>query len=385
MDIFPISTDDHAWEHKDTWTSRVPAQFRDDCPHLERNADGEDWWIYAGEPVRKVGTGCAAMLPDRGSIKTFEEAPAAAWDARARLEIMDADGVAVEVLFPQAAGFGGGPFVSTKGSPELRLACIRAYNDYLAEDWTGVSARYVSQCLIPMWDVDLAVEEAKRAYSIGHKAVVWTAAPHVYGFPHFNERYWDPLWGTLQELRMPVALHIGSAKVNMDLWEGYHDFHRLAMVSVNAITSNVQVMANLLFSGVLERFPTLNFISVESGLGWVPYMLETADHQYEQQHLWDEGMTLRPSEYFRRQCYVNFWFEASGIALRHMIGIDNIMWEADFPHPTSTYPHSRKAIETSLAGVPADEQKQLLETNAARIFNVDVASLDLPEAVAYKV
>ncbi|MFN8034690.1 MAG: amidohydrolase family protein [Acidimicrobiia bacterium] len=384
MDIYPISTDDHAWEHKDTWTSRVPAKFVDDCPHLEV-LDGEHWWVYAGERVRNVGTGVAAMLPDRGALKFFEEAPAAAWDPAARLREMDADGVAVEVLFPQAAGFGGGPFVSTKGSPELRLACIRAYNDYLAEEWTGTSPRYVAQCLIPMWDVALAVEEVRRAHSIGHKAVVWTAAPHAYGFPHFNETYWDTLWSTLAELRMPVALHIGSAKLDRDLWSGYESYRQLAMRSVLAITSNVQVMANLLFSGVLERHPTLNFLSVESGLGWVPYLLETADHQYEQQHLWDEGLTMRPSEYFRRQCYVNFWFEASGIALRHMIGLENIMWEADFPHPTSTYPHSRKAIETALAGVPAAEQKQLLETNAARVFGIDVASLSLPESVRYRV
>lgn len=383
MEIYPISTDDHAWEHKDTWTSRVPARFKDLCPHLEV-LDGEHWWVYNRERVRKVGTGVAAMLPDRGALKFFEEAPLAAWDARERLKEMDADGVAVEVLFPQAAGFGGGPFVSTQGEPDLRLACIHAYNDYLAEEWTGVSARYVSQCLIPMWDVDLAVAEAIRAHEIGHKALVWTAAPHVYGFPHFNDRYWDPLWATLAERQMPVALHIGSAKGGTALWEGYEEFTKLAMVSVMAITSNVQVMANLLFSGVLERHPDLNFISVESGLGWVPYLLETADHQYEQQHLWDEGMTMRPSEYFRRQCFVNFWFERSGIELRHMIGLDNILWEADFPHPTSTYPHSRKMIEECLQGIPAEEQQKLLQTNAQRVFGIELDWSSLPESCVYR-
>ncbi len=157
----------------------------------------------------------------------------------------------------------------------------------------------------------------------------------------------------------------------------------LSASSTMIINSNVNVVANLLFSGVLDRFPTLKFVSVESGLGWVPYLLETADHQYEAQHLWDEGMTMRPSEYFRRNCYVNFWFEVSGITLRHMIGVDNIMWESDFPHPTSTYPHSRKAIESSLAEVPADEQKKMVETNAARLFKIDVASLDIPNSCLY--
>ncbi|MCZ7531530.1 MAG: amidohydrolase [Acidimicrobiia bacterium] len=383
MEILPISTDDHAWEKPDTFTSRVPKQFREDCMHLE-NRDGEDTWVFAGKKVRIVGTGAAAMLPDRGAIKTYDEAPPAVHDAKARLETMDEDGVAVEVLFPQNSGFGGGPYVSTEGSPELRLACIRAYNDFLAEEWTGVSPRYVSQCLAPMWDVDLAVEEVRRAHGLGHKAIVWTAAPQNFGFPHFNEGYWDPLWATLQELGMPCALHIGSGGVNLDIWNGYDNFRRLAMVSVGAITSNLSAIGNLIFSGVLDRFPKLNFISVESGLGFVPYMLETADHQYESQHLWDEGMSVRPSEYFHRQIYVNFWFEATGITLRHSIGVDNIMWEADFPHPTSTYPHSRKAIETSLAGVPADEQQKMLQTNAERIYGLDLDPADFPEGVRYR-
>ena len=182
MDIFPISTDDHAWEKPDTFTSRVPVALRDDCLHLEI-VDGEHWWVYAGRRVRKVGTGAAAMREDRGAIRFYEEAPAAVYDATARLETMDADGVAAEVLFPQAAGFGGGPFVSTEGPAELRIACIRAYNDYLIEEWTGVSPRFVSQCLLPMWDVQLAVAEAQRASALGHKAVVWTSAPQNYGFP----------------------------------------------------------------------------------------------------------------------------------------------------------------------------------------------------------
>jgi predicted TIM-barrel fold metal-dependent hydrolase len=144
-------------------------------------------------------------------------------------------------------------------------------------------------------------------------------------------------------------------------------------------------MANLLYSGVLERFPRLRFVSVESGLGWVPYLLETADHQYEAQQLWKEGVLIRPSESFRRQCYVNFWFESTGIELRHRIGIENILWEADFPHPTSTYPQSRKRIRECLAGVPAGEQRLLLQDNAARVFAIDAGRLGAPERVVYEV
>jgi predicted TIM-barrel fold metal-dependent hydrolase len=382
MKILPISTDDHCWEKPDTWTSRVAARFRDDCPQVRRVDDSDVWW-YAGELIRPLGTGCAAMRPERDVVKDWAEVPKAAYEATERLKTMDADGVAVEVLFPQAAGFGGGPFVTTRGPEDLRLACVRAYNDYLAEEWSGVSSRFVSQCLIPIWDVELAVAEVIRAYELGHRALVWTAAPQNFGFPHFNDLYWDPLWSTLQERSMPVSLHIGSAGIHHDQWDGWSPMKRISITSVNAITSNVQVMANLIFSGVLERFPELRFISVESGLGWVPYLLETADHQWESQHLWDEGMTIRPSEYFKRQCYVNFWYEANGIGQRDQIGVENILWEADFPHPTSTYPNSRKAIEESLVGVPAQEQALMLQGNAEKLFRVELDKATFPDSVYY--
>ena len=108
--------------------------------------------------------------------------------------------------------------------------------------------------------------------------------------------------------------------------------------STKGLASNIQVMSTLLYSGIFDRFPTLKFVSSESGLGWAPYLLETADHQWESQRLYKHGMPTKPSELFHRQCYINFWYEETGIALRHAIGIDNIMWESDFPHPHRLLP-----------------------------------------------
>lgn len=376
-----ISTDDHAWENRDTWTSRVPARFREGCPQVKRE-NGIDYWVYAGQTIRALGTGCAAMRPDRDPVKTWEEVPAAAYDPAARLDAMDQDGVGAEVLFPQAAGFGGGPFAASSGDPELRLACIRAYNDWLAEEWSDLSPRYIAQALVPIWDVGLAVEELRRAHGLGHRALVWTSAPESFGFPHFNERYWEPLWSVLEDLEMPVALHIGSARELTEPWEGFSTMRKLSMVSTFAITSNLQVMANLLLSGILERHPRLRFISVESGLGWVPYLLETVDHQFEAQRLWKDGMSLKPSEYFHRQCYVNFWYEVHGIAQRDVIGVDNILWEADFPHPTSTYPESRKLIADCLAGVADEDRYKMLHANAVRVYGIDGEAITAAAAKA---
>ena len=145
----------------------------------------------------------------------------------------------------------------------------------------------------------------------------------------------------------------------------------LAENSTRIISANTQVMSTVLFSGILERFPNLKVVSSESGLGWVPYLLEVADHQWERQKLAREGMTVKPSDYFHRQCYVNFWFEKIGIENRYHIGVDNIMWESDYPHPTCTWPNSREYIERSFEGVPEDEQRKMLVDNAVRVFNLD--------------
>ena len=131
-----------------------------------------------------------------------------------------------------------------------------------------------------------------------------------------------------------------------------------------------QFMPNLLFSGVLDRFPRLKWVSAETGLGWVNYILEGCDHEWERRHLWTEGIMTRPSELFRRQLYVYFWYEEAGIQQRHNIGIDNIMWESDYPHSTSTYPESWKFVERTLQGVPQDERDKMLYGNAVRLYKL---------------
>ncbi|MCE7884428.1 MAG: amidohydrolase [Actinobacteria bacterium ATB1] len=368
-----ISVDDHVIERPDTFTSRLPASMRDDALQINRDGDGIDWWVYAGEPVRKVSTSAAACRPDRGPVATYDELPESAYDPAKRLEAMDADGVDVEVLFPQFAGFGGGPFMSSRGTDEMRLAHIRAYNDFVAEEWAAHSDRFVPQALAPLWDPKLAAAEVERAVGKGHRAVMWSSAPQAFGMLDFNDRGWDPLWSTCQDLGIPVALHIGSHGAVPEPWDGYGPFSRLAMVSVTAITSNIADITNLLFSGVPQRFPDLNFISVESGVGWVPYLLETADHQYDRQRLWNEGLELKPSEYFKRQVYVTFWFEHLTPLLCDAIGVDNIMWEADFPHPTSTYPESKRFIADSVKDLAEGDRAKVLCSNAETVFGISAA------------
>jgi predicted TIM-barrel fold metal-dependent hydrolase len=126
----------------------------------------------------------------------------------------------------------------------------------------------------------------------------------------------------------------------------------------------------LIFSGTLDKFPQLNWVFAETGLGWVSSVLEACDYEWEKRHLWTEGLLSRPSDLFRRQIFVDFWFETVGIQLRQHIGVDNILWESDFPHITSTYPNSWSAVEHSLAGVPPADREKVLFRNAARLYHL---------------
>ena len=129
-------------------------------------------------------------------------------------------------------------------------------------------------------------------------------------------------------------------------------------------------MSTILFSGILERYPELKIVSAESGLGWVPYMLEVADHQWERQRLWESGMATKPSDLFHRQCHVNFWFEVVGVKMREYVGLDNILWESDFPHPTCTYPTSREYIRRVTAELSPAEARQILVGNAVKLYGL---------------
>jgi predicted TIM-barrel fold metal-dependent hydrolase len=284
---------------------------------------------------------------------------------------MDEDGIDCQTFFPNIAGITNGTFQNV-GSEDYRRACIRAYNDWQVEEWYDFSRRFIPQCIFPLWDVNLAVAEVARCHDLGHRGIVAHPTPDVLGFPHLNDPQWDPLWAVCQEREVVVSFHVGGG-VPVIPWEGYSRLQAIALISCRAITGNSIYMANILYSGILERFPRLKIFSAESGIGWIPYLLETADHQFEAQRLWREGQKTRPSELFHRQCYSSFWFEKSAIKIREDVGLKNIVWEGDYPHKTCTYPDSWKYIDASLQGVPEEEKRMMLVDNAVRLFNLDVA------------
>lgn len=372
-----ISSDSHGQLGKDAYTSRMSKQkWQEKIPHLVEVREDKfpfpvERWVVKGEIQGGNVCNCPTAMKERGYYpQRWEEVPLEVYDPARRLEALDRDRVDGEVLFPNGPG---GTFFY--GDPEFELDCVRAYNDALAE-FRRVSDRFIPLAAVPyMSSIETIVGEVESAVKAGHMGINMLADPSVAvkGLKNLSDSFWHPLWNTCQELGIGVHLHASAGlagKLSLPQWKGYTRRQSHCVSTLRNFCTATQFVPYLIFSGMLDKFPRLNWVFAETGLGWVSSVLEACDCEWEKRHLWTEGILTRPSDLFRRQIYVDFWFETVGIQLRDCIGVDNILWESDFPHITSTYPNSWNAVEHSLAGVSAADREKVLFRNAARLYRL---------------
>jgi predicted TIM-barrel fold metal-dependent hydrolase len=367
-----ISADDHVQEHPEVWTSRMSrAKWGERMPHIERGADGRDCWVVEGQRMALSGVALAhAATADRTlDLTRWADVPRMVYSAAERLQAMDMDGIDYSVLYPSVSGVAGEAF-GKLADAALELACVQAYNDWLIEEWVGVSRRFVPQCIVPIWPVEQTVAEIRRAVALGHKGVIYPASPmELRQVPHINDPAYDPLWAVCQDLGVPLCFHAGaSPKIQMRPGDGFAAPVAAAFSSVVRSVSSIAVLANFLISRVLHRFPKLKVVFAESSLGWGAYEIEYADYQSDADGLPAEGYPLKPSELFQRQCYVTCWYDRMSLRARHYLGTANIMWSSNFPQASSTWPGTREHVALSFADLPEAERRQLQWENAAKLY-----------------
>ncbi|HVN84377.1 MAG TPA: amidohydrolase family protein [Candidatus Binatia bacterium] len=382
-----IDVDTHIIEPPDLWTSRVSVEkWGDAVPHVVADpASGVDIWVTGSTVLQPAAIAAQAGHPKfpPDHPKNLAEARPETWQIGPRLERMDAAGVRTQILYPNVVGFGGGRFLSMN-DPALTLACTRAYNDFLAEWASAAPGRQVPMMALPFWDLDLSLAEMRRAAALGHKGIVFTSEPHAWGQPRLVEPHWNPLFAQAQEMGLPINFHIGSGGwVDRGAFEGAGKHANFARLAVLLFVANAQAITDVIYGGVCHRFPTLNFVSVESGVSWLPFLIQALDWQWMNfgVHKEHPEYTLLPSEYFARQIYGCFWFERgqpleSAVAY---LGADNVLFETDFPHPTCMSPgeatyatEPREYIEKHLMPNFSEEVlKKLLHDNAARVYHLD--------------
>jgi len=379
-----IDADTHLTERHDLWTTRAPAAFKDRVPHVTQ-VDGCATWVVEDDVV--LGRAGAGGVVDLHGVKgrsfeglyqwEIEQAHAAAYDPVARMELLDETGIWAQVIFPGVVGLGGQALAEIVQDVTLRRLCVEIFNDAGAELQSGSGNRLLPMAILPAWDVDACVAETIRAAGLGIRGVNMTSDPQDLGAPDLASRAWDPLWEACSSLSMPVHFHIGASLTTMNYfgtypWASHDDDTKLAIGGTLLFIGNAVVVVNIICSGMLDRFPELKIVSVESGTGWIPFILEALDYEMDENAPDAKArLSMLPSEYFKRQIYATTWFERSNLAsLIDAVGEDNIMFETDFPHPTCLYPDPLRTAETNMRDLSPPVRRKILGENGAKLYRI---------------
>ncbi len=379
-----ISVDDHVIEHPNVWQDRLPERYRDAGPRIvEVDEDGaldatgkpirrgSQLWCYEGKLHNRIALDAVAGL-DWKEYGTdpyrFDQIIPGCYDPVERAKDMDLDGIQAGLCFPTFPRFAGTAFLNSDDK-DLALLCVQAYNDFILDEWcAAVPGRQIPMVILPLWDPALAVAELERTAAKGARAISFVENPVPLGLPSLYTDHWDPVFAAAQEAQLPLCMHFGtSGKVPMTS----RDAPMLTWVVLMS-TNSMATTVDLLFSPIFHKFPQLKAALSEGGIGWLPYLIERADYVWQRHHHYnDVNHDVLPSEIFRRNVWGCFIDDDAGIRDRYAVGVDKIMWECDYPHSDSNWPHARKRLAEMLADVPDDEAHRISELNARELFRFD--------------
>ncbi|MCB0994606.1 MAG: amidohydrolase [Acidimicrobiales bacterium] len=369
-DIRPVSVDDHIIEPPHLWQSRLPAHLAERGPRVVELDDGTEAWRYEDQVVQTF-RGSTRTLPgyddEPRGVARFSEMRPGCFDPVARLADMDLDGVWAQVCFPDFARFAGHRFLSS-ADPLLATACSVAYNDFVLEEWCAADPeRLVPLGILPLWDVTDAADEVRRIAARGMKAIAFSENPAALGLPSMWTDHWEPLWDAVDETGLVVCLHIGSSGTLLRSAADAPPSMVLPHVGANSMLA----CTDWLFTGVLDRHPSIQVAFSEGGAGWVPYLLEQAEKVFSRSHFRAQFRSARPPrEVFAEHMTVCFMCDDTALAAMDVIGVGNMTWESDYPHEDGFFPHSRDRLAETLADVSDDDARRIAETNARALFGL---------------
>jgi predicted TIM-barrel fold metal-dependent hydrolase len=395
-----ISVDDHIIEPKTLWVDRVPAKLRERVPRVERTkayvkdpsrlqlefvvgendpaARWADMWIYEDSQnfVMSQVTAAGHGRPDLdGQPVTYEpeDMRPGCYDQAARLADMDTNHTEVSMCFPQMSRFCGQYFMNRK-DPELAQECIKVYNDWMIDEWCGgeASGRLVPITMVPMWDAELAAIEIRRCADKGSHAVTFCENPPSLGLPSLYTTYWDPFIAACEETDTVVNMHIGSSSTQV---RTSADSPHLVQTTL-FFQTGCHALIDWIFSGTLARFPNQRIALSEAQLGWMPFVLERMDKTWKRHDPIDElpNVPDLPSSYARGRVFACVFDDLHGLVSRDSsIGSDQIMFESDYPHADSTWPHTVETAETLMGEAKLSDVEvwKVIRGNAIECYRMD--------------
>ncbi len=353
-----VSADSHVAEPADLWLNYIDPKFRPKAPHLEHQP-ATDVFVCEGANTLPVGliAGCRRKDHEvRKEGRYDEDIPRGGYDPHARIKEMEQDGLDAEVVYPTVSM---GMFMLE--DLEFQKACFGAYNTWVADYCNTYPDRIKGIAAVPLEDIEWAVGELHRTRKLGLPGAMIARTPD--GARPYHDSWYDPFWAAAQELGMPVSLHVATERRPKQ--------KTLTEIILNP-TYIQKVFIDMVFSGFFDRFPRVKVLAVESDVGWAGNTIERMDWQYTRfRNLRPAGeMTCKrlPSEYFHNNIYYTFLRDASGIAIREVVGLENLMWSSDYPHHISTWPHSREIIERQSKGLPPEHERKIFCDNAVNLY-----------------
>jgi predicted TIM-barrel fold metal-dependent hydrolase len=373
-----FSVDDHFIEPADVFVSRVPASLRDEAPAIIESDVGNQMWNFDGRLLPQVGlSAVVGRAPEDYGLEPtrFDEMRKGCWDATARVHDMDLNGVRVSVNFPSIVpGFAGTKFAAAK-NPEVGKACVRAWNDWVFEEWfTPFPDRFVPCGLTYLADVEEACREVRRNAERGFRAISFPELMEPAGLPSIHTGYWDPLMAVLEETDTALCLHCGSSTKTYSPSSDAPP----ECISVTFPINAELALIDWLYSKIPVRFPGLKIVLSEGGAGWVPAIMDRIDAVFRKAFAWrhwaplGNDRDLHPNEVVLR----NFWFcaidEPHTWAMVDMIGAENLVVESDYPHGDSSWPDTQTVLATQLAGLSPSDIEAITWRNASNVFRFPV-------------
>lgn len=372
-DMILISVDDHIIEPPDMFVNHLPKRYADDAPRLVHREDGTDVWQFRDTVIPNAALNAVAGRPKEEyglEPQGLDEIRPGCYDVHERVKDMNAGGILASMNFPSFPGFSARLFATE--DVEFSLALVRAYNDWHIDEWCGAHpGRFIPMALPPIWDAEFCAEEVRRVAAKGCHSLTFTENPAVLGYPSFHSDYWNPLWRALCDTNTVLSVHIGSSgRLTIPAVDSPPD----VMITLQPMNI-VSAAADLLWSRPVKEYPDLKIALSEGGTGWIPYFLERVDRTFEMHSTWtlqDFGGKL-PSEVFREHFLTCFISDPLGIKLRHEIGIDNICWEADYPHSDSMWPGAPEELHEDMEryAVSDSDINKMTHENAMRWYSFD--------------
>ena len=379
-----ISGDSHLDIPPERWTPRVPARWQERTPRLIKLANGDDAFVVENRRPHAPGLQVTGVSYDQHDLQGISYFGPGTGTPEQRLREQDEDGVDAEILYTHPVYLNSWRGIT---DDEPYKAMIRAYNGWLAEEYCSYAPdRLIGMGMIPDTGVEDAIEELNYCARMGLKGICIYKFPNGKGYPLPVD---DRFWAAALDLNMPVTAHTNGGTTRFSRegpvfqyahgpGKGVETFPGRDPVNlmVRFASDNALAPLQMAFAGVFDRFPNLRIYWAETQIGWLPYCLSQIDDNYERNRHWayrqwgQEPLKRQPSEYLREFNLWGFMKDPFGVRTRHDIGVNSLMWGSDFAHAAGDWPHSRKLIDETFAGVPENERYDMLVGNAMKFFRL---------------